>query len=269
MQHVTSKDGTRIAYWRCGSGPPLIVIGGALADHQFYVPLASELAKHFTVYNFDRRGRGQSEDAPNYAITREIEDVTALSNEATEPVVLYGHSAGAALALRAAASGLNIAKLVLADPPFTPHGDSDELSRAAFLEEGDRVRELHARGDYEGCVKFFLSGMGLPNESIEQLLQSAAKDSMLDCARALPYDYAMLGDGLVPTDLAARVKVPTVILADRGAPEAAQALVDAMPDAHFEAMDGPAFQSTPADLVARFARLLGLTAGAGAGGQPG
>jgi pimeloyl-ACP methyl ester carboxylesterase len=120
MKHVTSKDGTRVAYEKTGSGPGLIVIGGALGDHRFYTPLAAELARHFTVCNFDRRGRGQSEDTQPYAIERELEDLTALIDQAGAPVRVYGHSAGSAFAIRAAAAGMSIAKLVLADPPFRP-----------------------------------------------------------------------------------------------------------------------------------------------------
>ena len=77
MDYVTSTDGTKIAYLRSGAGPALIVIGGSLADHHFYVPLANELARDFTVYSFDRRGRGQSGDTPPYAVAREVEDVNA------------------------------------------------------------------------------------------------------------------------------------------------------------------------------------------------
>jgi pimeloyl-ACP methyl ester carboxylesterase len=62
VQHVISEDGTNIAYEKTGQGPALIIIGGALGDHHFYRPLAHELAQHFTIYNFDRRGRGQSGD---------------------------------------------------------------------------------------------------------------------------------------------------------------------------------------------------------------
>ena len=102
MQKVTSKDGTEIALEKSGNGPALIIVGGSLADHQFYIPLANELAKQFTVYNFDRRGRGQSEDTKPYAVEREIEDVAALIAHAGGAVVVYGHSAGSALALRAA-----------------------------------------------------------------------------------------------------------------------------------------------------------------------
>src|SRR5687767_10913154 len=227
MQKVTSKDGTKIAFEKSGAGPALIIVGGSLADHQFYVPLANELAKHFTVYNFDRRGRGQSGDTAPYAVEREIEDIDALITDAKESVFVYGHSAGSALALRAAAAGLDIAKLALADPPYTPHGEHDEAAKAEHTEQAARIRELNEKGDLKGSAKFFLSGYGLPDEDLEAMFQSPAGETMIDCARALPYDYAMLGDGLVPTELATEVKTPTLILAPEAMPETAQALVNA------------------------------------------
>jgi pimeloyl-ACP methyl ester carboxylesterase len=105
MLNVTSKDGTQIAYHKAGEGPPLLIMGGSLADHHFYVPLAQELAKHFGVYNFDRRGRGASGDTPPYQVDREVEDVAALITEAGGQAYGYGHSAGSALASRFHGSG--------------------------------------------------------------------------------------------------------------------------------------------------------------------
>ena len=98
MDKVKSTDGTYIAFERLGEGPALIIVGGSLADHQFYAPLADELAEHFTVYNFDRRGRGQSGDTKPYAVEREVDDVGAVVADTKEPVFMYGHSAGSALA---------------------------------------------------------------------------------------------------------------------------------------------------------------------------
>jgi pimeloyl-ACP methyl ester carboxylesterase len=251
MNKVRSKDGTTIAFERSGKGPVLIIVGGSLADHQFYGPLADELAKHFTVYNFDRRGRGQSGDAGAYAVEREIEDVAALIDHANEPVGIYGHSAGSALALRAAAAGLNITKLALADPPFTPHGEKDEASKAQYAEEAARIQELNDKGDYKRSAKLFLSDFGLSDADLEVMFQSPGGKSMIDSARALPYDYAMLGDGLVPTDIAAKVKIPTLVMAAEGMPETAQALVSAMPDARFQAMETPAHETPAADLAGK------------------
>jgi pimeloyl-ACP methyl ester carboxylesterase len=249
MQTVTSKDSTKIAFEKSGEGPALIIVGGSLADHQFYAPLANELAKQFTVYNFDRRGRGQSGDTKPYAVEREVEDVGALIAYAKEPVFLYGHSAGSALAIRTAAAGLEIAKLALADPPYTPRGEHDEAAKAEHAEQAAHIQELNDQGDLKGSVKFFLSGYGLPDEDLEAMLQSPAGESMIDCARALPYDYAMLGDGLVPTELVSRIQIPTIILAPETMPETAQALVDAMPNARFQAMEASAHETPPEDIA--------------------
>jgi pimeloyl-ACP methyl ester carboxylesterase len=245
MDKVKSSDGTYIAFERLGEGPVIVIVGGSLADHQFYAPLANELAGHFTVYNFDRRGRGQSGDTEPYAVEREVEDLGTLVADAKEPVFVYGHSAGSALALRAAATGLNIAKLALADPPFTPRGENDEAAKAEHAEQAAHIQELNDRGNYEGSVKFFLKDYGLSDEDLEAMFQSPAGEGMLACARALPYDYAMLGDGLVPTELAAKVNATTVILAAEAMPETAQALADAMPNARFQAMEASAHELPP------------------------
>jgi pimeloyl-ACP methyl ester carboxylesterase len=249
METVLSSDGTRIAFERSGEGPTVLLVGGSLADHHFYTPLANELAQHFAVYNFDRRGRGESGDTQPYAVEREIEDVGALVAHAEEPVFLYGHSAGSALALRAAASGLEVAKLVLADPPFAPRGKHDEAARAKHAEQVARIRELNDKDDYKGSVKFFLSDYGLPDEDLEAMLSSPAGESMLDYARALPYDYAVLGDGLVPTRLAAEASVPALILAARTMPETARALAEVMPNARFRGMDASIHELPPQALA--------------------
>lgn len=245
MDEVKSSDGTHIAFERLGEGPTLIIVGGSLADHQFYAPLASELAEHFTVYSFDRRGRGQSGDTEPYTVEREVDDVGALIAYAKEPVLIYGHSAGSALALRAAASGLDIARLALADPPYMPRGENDEAAKAEHADQAAHIRELHDKGDYKGSAKFFLKDYGWSEEDLEAMFQSPAGEGMLDGARALPYDYAMLGDGLVPMELAARVNVPTFILAVETMPETGQALADAMPNARFQALDASTHELPP------------------------
>ncbi len=249
MQHVISDDGTKVAYEKTGQGPALIITGGALGDHHFYIPLANELAKHFTVYNFDRRGRGRSGDTQPYSVEREVEDVAALIAHAGQQVFVYGHSAGSALALRAAAAGLKIAKLALADPPYSRHGDTDEVAKARFAEAAAKMQALHDKGDHKGAATFFLSGFGLPPEAVEEMLQSPAGERMIDCARALPYDYAMLGDGLVPNALAVKAAMPTVILTAETAPETAKALVKIMPSAEIRMMKASAHDLAPADIA--------------------
>ena len=105
MPTVTSKDGTSIAYEKTGQGMAVILVDGALCyrDHWGQGPLAAQLASQFTVYTYDRRGRGDSSDTQPYAVMREIEDIEALIEEAGGSVYLYGISSGSVLALKAAA----------------------------------------------------------------------------------------------------------------------------------------------------------------------
>src|SRR5512142_3423154 len=102
MRTVTSKDGTEIAYDQTGKGPGLILVLGALNSRKSGLKLAKLLASRFTVISFDRRGRGDSTDTAPYSPQREVEDIAALIDAAGEPVYLYGHSSGAALALETA-----------------------------------------------------------------------------------------------------------------------------------------------------------------------
>src|SRR5918994_6117828 len=125
MNRVTSRDGTTIAFDRLGDGPPVILICGGSTDRMANAPLAEVLAEYFTVYNYDRRGRGDSGDAGPYAVEREVEDLDAVIAAAGGWASVYGTSSGAVLALEAAASGLAITKLAMWEPPFS----LDESSR--------------------------------------------------------------------------------------------------------------------------------------------
>ena len=118
METVTSKDGTTIAFDRLGDGPPVILVGGGSVDRTVNAPLAALLAPHFTVFNYDRRGRGDSGDSAPYAVEREVEDIDALITVAGGSAAVYGTSSGGALALEAAAHGLAFTKLALWEVPF-------------------------------------------------------------------------------------------------------------------------------------------------------
>ena len=120
MNRVTSKDGTSIAYDRQGSGAAVILVGRGLVDPATgragrwgNAPLATQLATQFSVYNYDRRGRGDSGDTPPYAVERELEDLHALIAQADGSAHLYGVSSGGALALEAAAAGVAVDRLAV------------------------------------------------------------------------------------------------------------------------------------------------------------
>src|SRR5947209_9943848 len=118
MDTVLSADGTSLAYDRLGNGRPLIMVVGAFNTRATTEPLAQALAPNVTVLNYDRRGRGESEDTLPYSVDREIDDLEALIAAAGGSAAVFGYSSGAILALKAAARGLSITKLVLYEPPF-------------------------------------------------------------------------------------------------------------------------------------------------------
>jgi pimeloyl-ACP methyl ester carboxylesterase len=108
MPTVTSADGTTIAFTRAGSGPAIVLVDGAMCYRGMgpMSGLAERLTDHFTVYTYDRRGRGESGDTLPFAVEREIEDLDALVTHAGGSAYGYAISSGAALALRAAAAGV-------------------------------------------------------------------------------------------------------------------------------------------------------------------
>jgi pimeloyl-ACP methyl ester carboxylesterase len=152
MDTVVSRDGTTIAFDRLGKGPPVALVGGAAVDRSSNAPLAELLAADFTVFNIDRRGRGDSGDTPPYAVDREIEDIGAVLEEAGGSAHLFGSSGGAALALEAAAGGLPVRKLALWEPPYIldetkrPPGDNVEQLEKMIAEgrRGDAAAYFHA-----------------------------------------------------------------------------------------------------------------------------
>ena len=108
IERVKSADGTAIAFERTGKGPPLVLVGGAFCDRSARAsgtPLAALLGQRFTVFSYDRRDRGDSEDTPPYAIDREVEDLAALIAEAGGSAFVFGSSSGALLALDGAIAG--------------------------------------------------------------------------------------------------------------------------------------------------------------------
>ena len=156
MSQVRSQDGTLIAYQRSGNGPALILVDGALCSRAFgpSQKVAALLTQQFTVYAYDRRGRGESGDTPPYAPAREVEDIAALIEAAGGSAVLVGLSSGGALSLEAAASGLAVTKVVAYEPPYVD--DSGERGGAAHKA---RLEHLLADGNRGGAVKYFMKDM--------------------------------------------------------------------------------------------------------------
>jgi pimeloyl-ACP methyl ester carboxylesterase len=249
MDHVTSADGTDIAIDRTGSGPPVILVCGGSVDRMSNAGLAEQLAPHFTVLNYDRRGRGDSGDTPPYAVRREIEDIDAVVGAAGGSAFLYGTSSGAALAMEAAIRLDAITKLALWEPPFLPEGvpkpPADTAQTFTDLVEAGR------RGD---AVEFFMAKVvGLPPEFVQGARQAPFWAQTEALAHTLAYDATVMGDYSIPTDRASSVKVPTIVIAG-GAdfpwmPETAQTLAAAMPDGQYRRLEGQGHDVDPTVLA--------------------
>jgi pimeloyl-ACP methyl ester carboxylesterase len=239
METVKSADGTVIAYDRVGDGPVLIVCVGAFCTRHTFAASA-ELTQRFTVVTYDRRGRGDSGDAELFAPEREYEDLAAVAVAATgdgEPPFVFGHSSGAAIALRAAAAGLPVAGLVAYEAPF-PNDDVPALD----IDPAERIRELVGAGRNREAVLFWMADVvRMPAQAVAGLNEAPWVAGLEPLARTLPYDLAVTGSG-VPAEELARIDARVLIMGGNNSPDwfrrsvAEQAA--AVPGAQLKMLDG-------------------------------
>jgi pimeloyl-ACP methyl ester carboxylesterase len=209
MNRVTSRDGTQIAFDRIGTGPAIILAGGGGGvDRGENAPLAEELAKHFTVINYDRRGRGESGDTAPYAIEREFDDIAALIDAVGGSAFLYGVSSGGALALEAAAAGLPVTKIGVFEVPYDVYPGAPER-HSAYTKELSALLAEDRRG---AAFELFMRLAGTPEEFIAQAPNSPLWPILMANAPTLAYDAACLNDGGPPNDRLAAITQPVLVL---------------------------------------------------------
>jgi pimeloyl-ACP methyl ester carboxylesterase len=213
METVKSADGTVIAYDRAGDGPPLIVSVGAFCTRQTFVA-PDELRQHFTVVTYDRRGRGDSGDTEPFAPQREYEDLAAVAAAAgPEPPSVFGHSSGAAIALRAAAAGLPVAGIVAYEAPFL-----NEDTPQPTADPADHIRQLVSSGRRGEAVAFWMAEVvRLPGEMLAQMDGAPWVKDLEPLTPTLPYDIAVTAGG-VPTAELAKITAPVLILGGKNSP---------------------------------------------------
>jgi pimeloyl-ACP methyl ester carboxylesterase len=260
MNTVVSKDGTTIAYDRRGSGPALVLVDGALCSRaQGPMPdLAEVLSDRFTVYNYDRRGRGDSGDTGTYEVDREIEDLAAVIEAAGGSAYVYGSSSGAALALRATAAGLPVEKLVAFEPPYVVDDSRKQIPRSW-------VADLRALGPDDAIKYFFTKGIGLPGILVAVMKLMPGWKGMRAVAHTLPYDAQVLGGNCFgePMDAAQWAGIDQPLLVVNGGKSPAwmkasnRALADAVPGAESAEVPGQNHMikaSAIAPVIANFCR---------------
>jgi pimeloyl-ACP methyl ester carboxylesterase len=244
MQKVLSKDGTTIAFDVIGRGLPIILVDGALCSRSFgpMPKLAPLLAEHFTVFIYDRRGRGDSTDATPWTVEREVEDIEALLNQAGGSAFVYGTSSGAALALKAANRLPGIRKVVLYEAPFVvddsyPPIPQDYLSHLKALIASER------RGD---ALKFFMKRVGVPAVFVAAMRLMPSWSKLKAVAHTLVYDISIVEDNQQGKPLMAgqwaSVTVPTLVAVGGKSPQwmlqAMKMLADVLPNAKHHIVKG-------------------------------
>lgn len=268
MHTTTSRDGTAIAYDREGDGDPLVLVGGAFSYRRYpgQVKLAGLLGTHFTVYSYDRRGRGDSGDAKPYAIEREIDDLAAMISAAGGHAHVWGLSSGAVLALEAAAAGLPIRKLAVQEPPLVV-GPADRRPPPDLVQ---RLTALIDAGQRAAAVRYFMvEGMGAPAfvPALLRLMPGAWK-ALTGVAHTLPYDATLIRayqEGCpLPAGQWASVSIPALVMCgdSKETPvflqHAAQAVAAALPDGrlaqrrglgHTKALNAAAIAATLTDFL--------------------
>jgi pimeloyl-ACP methyl ester carboxylesterase len=256
LLHVTSKDGTDIAIERSGSGPAVILVSGGSTDRMSNAGLAAQLAGEHAVYNFDRRGRGDSGDTLPYAVEREIEDIEAVLQAAGGRAALYGSSSGAGLAFEAALRLPGITHLVMWEPPYFV--DPAARPPADQVATYDRLLAEGRRGE---MAEYFMSKVvGLPPEFVAFAKTQPFWASQEKIAHTLAYDATVMGDYSPPIERARGLTVPTIILTGGASfpffHETARVLVGAIPDARHQLLEGQEHNVDPAVLGAAIVAFL-------------
>jgi pimeloyl-ACP methyl ester carboxylesterase len=247
MPTVTSQDGTIIAFDKVGSGPAVILVNGAGVSRPsdpFMAHLAELLGTHFTVYNYDRRGRGDSGDTQPFTREREMEDLQALVEDAGGTAMVFGISSGGVVSLDAAAVTPGMTRLVVYEPSLIV----DDSRQPVPTDYAEHLMRLSVEGKREEAAEYFLTqAVGIPADYIAGIKQDqAAWSGLTSVAQTLAYDAAFVGTVMqgkpLPLDRWIKVTMP-VLVVDGGASDAwmhngADALARVLPHASRHTLAG-------------------------------
>ncbi|MGZ4436554.1 MAG: alpha/beta fold hydrolase [Nocardioidaceae bacterium] len=250
---ATSADGTEIAYEVSGSGPALVLVDGALCQRAMGPArgLARELAGSFTVFAYDRRGRGDSGPGTSpWDLARELEDLGAVIDAAGGTAHLFGASSGATLALEAARQGAPVDRVVAYESPFIV----DDARPANDPRLPERVGQMVAAGRRGDAVRTFMRTVGVPAPVVLVMPLLPVWRKLTAIAHTLPYDLSIVvphqqGEPL-PAGYYDAVGAETLVLAGGKSPaymrNAQAAITDAVPRARLETLAGQTHVVKPA-----------------------
>jgi len=268
-EFVASNDGIQLAYDVVGTGPAVVLIAAAMQFRGFdpnTVEMAGRLAaKGYTVLNFDRRGRGESERPFPCTLDETIHDIRILIDLVAGEggsAALYGSSSGGSIALAAAAAGLPVSQLVLWETPLGPDGGDDG---ADFLMG---LRKILRTGDGNAAVEFYMKDM--PREWLDGAKSSPAWPVMVQMAPSLEPDAESLAwaQSAPRAELWAGVTQPTLaVVGEQTLPimhSAADSIAEWMPNARKVEMPGENHGWEPEVMATQIAGFLAESAASSA-----
>jgi len=249
MHIIHSKDNTPIAYEITGTGPLLIIVTGALNTHNFGVPgeMVPFLQNSFSVLTYDRRGRGQSGDTPPYAIEKEVQDLLALIDHHGGKAHLYGHSAGATLALFTAAdSPEKVLKVAAYEPPLGGGWQERIMTNIWIRQIGKQV----ARGENLAVVERFMHFVGMDEQLIKDTLASEHGQTIINMAATIAYEAEIQkASKAFLQNQAANLPMPVMMLAGsksfKTAPDIMTSFTRAIPQAETRLLEGQSHTVEP------------------------
>jgi len=244
MDKIISKDGTSIAFDRTGKGSALVLVDGAFCYRGYGVTpeLVPLLSDFFTVYSYDRRGRGESSDIEPYSINNEVEDLKKIIEQTGEEPFICGFSSGAALLIQGIEKGIKVKKIALFEPPYVAVSPDDkvppddaEMKLTNFVRQGKRGE----------AVKYFLTNvMGMSGIAVFLFKQFGKSlwEKNESVANTLSYDVAVMGNYSVPKKITASINVPTIVIGGENSPrnlrKAVEAVAQSIPQSHIKLLKG-------------------------------
>lgn len=237
MRTATSKDGTSIAYWRSGAGPPLVLVHGTTADHTRWTRVLPALEEHFTVYTIDRRGRGGSGDHAEYSIAREFEDVAAVIDAIGEPVSLLGHSYGAICSLEASLLTDRVQRLILYEPPIPLGGPVYPPGVP------ERIQELVDAGQPEAGLELFMREVvRMPDHELAVYRTLPQWKVRVGLAHTIPRELVLERSYRFEADRFAALRIPVLLLLGGDSPpvfrQAIEMVAGSLPDNRIAVLPG-------------------------------
>ncbi|HWN25750.1 MAG TPA: alpha/beta fold hydrolase, partial [Actinomycetospora sp.] len=233
--------------------------------------LAQTLADRATVHVWDRRGRGDSDGAPDpwrdplgpdgdALVAAEVADLAAVTAHAAHAggaPVHYGHSAGAVLVLEALVRGVPATRVVAHEAPWPLDGDDPAPRRDLAAATMAALRA----GRPDDAAAAFLDGFPAAAPApVARLRTTPFWARTVALAPALPHDVALVARDALPADRLAGLAVPLLALDGGASPAWVRAAVDALaaavPGARRRTLPGQGHLVTPAVLAPVLAGFL-------------